>query len=75
MTNDFVPMGGDPRWMARAQRRGVRGEVIKRLAELIKNIGQKKLQRKQKNQLRLLEKRKKTIKKLKQILLQKLFKH
>ena len=31
------PMGADPRWLARAQRRGVRGELIKRLAELIKN--------------------------------------
>lgn len=35
--SDFKPMGGDPRWIARHQRRGVRGELIKRLAELIKN--------------------------------------
>lgn len=33
----FSPMGADPRWMARHQRKGVRGELIKRLAELIKN--------------------------------------
>lgn len=33
----WKPMGADPRWLARAQRRGVRGELIKRLAELIKN--------------------------------------
>ncbi len=31
------PMGVDPRWIARAQKRGVRGDLIKRLAELIKN--------------------------------------
>ena len=33
----FTPMGGDPRWIGRAMRRGVRGELLKRLAELIKN--------------------------------------
>ena len=33
----WKPMGGDPRWMARHQSRGVRGDLIKRLAELIKN--------------------------------------
>jgi len=37
MNSDFKPMGTDPRWLARAQRKGVRGELIKRLAELIKN--------------------------------------
>jgi len=35
--NGFTPMGADPRWMARHQRKGVRGELMKRLAELIKN--------------------------------------
>jgi len=33
----FTEMGADPRWMARHQRKGVRGELMKRLAELIKN--------------------------------------
>ena len=33
----FTPMGADPRWMARHQRKGVRGELFKRIAELIKN--------------------------------------
>jgi len=37
MSSNFKPMGVDPRWLARAQRKGVRGELIKRLAELIKN--------------------------------------
>ena len=37
MTDDFKPMGADPRWLSRQQRRGIRGELIKRLAELIKN--------------------------------------
>ena len=35
--DDFKPMGADPRWLSRHQRRGVRGELIKRLAELVKN--------------------------------------
>lgn len=35
--NGFEPMGADPRWMARHQHKGMRGELIKRLAELIKN--------------------------------------
>jgi hypothetical protein len=35
--DDFKPMGADPRWLSRHQRRGVRGELIKRLSELIKN--------------------------------------
>ena len=35
--SEFTPMGADPRWMARHQRKGVRGELMKRLAELIKN--------------------------------------
>lgn len=34
---EWKAMGVAPRWIGRAQKRGVRGELIKRLAELIKN--------------------------------------